>query len=513
MQLILELRGVEKRFGGVVALDKAELLCPAGKIVGLIGANGSGKSTMSRIINGTLQPDAGEFVYQGKRTSFRSPMEAARAGISMVYQNLSLVPDLSVWQNIWLGTEPLRPGGFLDDRTARARATELTRELCGWLQVDRPVGTLLPAEKQLVEIVKCLARNPQLLILDEPTAPLERAHVDLLFSLLRKRKVAGRSTIFISHRMTEVTEICDYLVVFRNGRTAGTIDFERENKDERRIIELMTGEPVEVGNARPRTATGSRPILEVQGLTLPPKLRGVSLTVHAGEIVGLAGLQGQGQEELMLALAGFRRFEGGRLAIDGEARELRHPSDAIRAGVALVPGDRHHQGLFLNHTVYLNAVYCRTALPKTPWFMNRAGLKEAVRRLCADLRVKTPSIFTPVGELSGGNQQKVVVANWLPLDPKVLLLSDPAKGVDVQAKAELYDLLRRLAERGTGVLLYASDNEELLRACDRILVIYEGSIVGELANRGLTERDIVDASVRSEPKGGRDLPGSRRVNA
>ena len=215
----------------------------------------------------------------------------------------------------------------------------------------------------------------------------------------------------------------------------------------------------------------------------------------------------------MLALAGFSRCEGGQVVVDGQACELRHPSDAIRAGMALVPGDRHHQGLFLSHTVYLNAIYCRTALSRTPWFMNRGSLKEAVRKLCADLRIKTPSIFTPVGELSGGNQQKVVVANWLPLEPKVLLLSDPAKGVDVQAKAELYDLLRRLAERGTGVLLYASDNEELLRACDRILVIYEGSIVGELVNRGLTERDIVDASVRSEPKGPGNAPASVRVNA
>jgi len=213
----------------------------------------------------------------------------------------------------------------------------------------------------------------------------------------------------------------------------------------------------------------------------------------------------------MLALAGCSRPEGGQVKVDGRPCRLRHPADAIRAGMALVPGDRHREGLFLDHSVYLNAVYCRTALAGTPWFMNRGGLKAQVRQLCAELRVKTESIFTPVGQLSGGNQQKVVVANWLPLKPKVLLLSDPAKGVDVQAKAELYDLLRRLAEEGTGVLLYASDNDELLRACDRILVVYEGSIVGELVNEGLTERDVVDASVRGETRTSPEP--SRRVEA
>ncbi len=497
MDHILELRGIEKRFGGVVALDGAELLCPAGRIVGLIGANGSGKSTISRIINGTHRPDAGTFLYRGREVRFHSPMDAARAGISMVYQNLSLVPDLTVSENIWLGNEPMGSRGFLDDRTARARARELTRELCGWLDVDREVRTLLPAEKQLVEIVKCLARSPQLLILDEPTAPLERSHVQALFSLMRARKERGESTIFISHRMPEVTEICDHLVVFRNGKTAGTIDFERESKDERKIVQLMTGESVQVPRERARQAGAGRAILEVHDLVLRPKLRGIDLTVHAGEIVGLAGLHGQGQEELMMALAGFTRADAGRVAVDGRPCRMRHPADAIRAGVALVPGDRLTQGLFPGHGIYLNAVYCRTALPKTPWLMDRSSLRDSVRRLCQDLRVKASSIHTPVDELSGGNQQKVVVANWLPLEPKVLLLGDPAKGVDVQAKAELYGLVRRLAEAGTGVLLYASDNEELLRACDRILVIYEGSIVGELVNQGLSEGDVVNASVRS----------------
>jgi len=508
-EYILELRGIEKRFGGVVALDRAELLCPAGRIVGLIGANGSGKSTISRIINSTHQLDAGEFLYQGKKARFHSPMEAARAGISMVYQNLSLVPDLSVWENIWLGNEPLARGGFLDDGAARDRALELTKQLCGWIDIDREVGTLLPAERQLVEIVKCLARNPKLLILDEPTAPLERSHVELLFSLLKTRKSQGDSTIFISHRMPEVTEICDYLVVFRNGRTAGTIDFEREGKDERKIIELMTGEAAEVRGARERSVSSARKVLEVQGLSVGPKLRDVSLTVHAGEIVGLAGLHGQGQEELMLSLAGFTRAERGRVLVDGRACRLRHPADAIRAGMALVPGDRHRQGLFLSHTIYMNAIYCRTGLADTPWIMNRNSLKEAVQKLCGDLRVKASSIFAPVGELSGGNQQKVVVANWLPLEPKVLLLDDPAKGVDVKAKAELYGLVEKLTEKGAGILLYASDNDELLRICDRILVIYEGSVVGELLNEGLNERDIVDASVRSARAA--DAPAHERV--
>lgn len=494
---VLKATGIRKSFGGVVALDGADLICPADKIVGLLGANGSGKSTMSRIINGTYRPESGSIVYRGKAVRFQSPREATRAGISMVYQNLSLVSDLTVWENINLGIEPLSKMGFLDNSRAKSLAREYLDKLCPWIDTQQKTYRLLPAEQQLVEIVKSLSRQPNFLILDEPTAALEKNHVNMLFELMRSLKKEGVSIIFISHRIQEVKEICDYLVIFRNGKTVGTIDFEKEGKDEAKIVALITGE------SHQNDASGRKPknfgpeVLTVQDIKLEPKLNGVSFSVRAGEIVGVAGLQGQGQEELMLALAGFYPSTRGQIRLAGQPVKLRHPKDAIRAGMVLVPGNRQREGLFLKHSIFMNIIYCQAAMKKTSWILRMKALKDSCRHVCRQLSLKTPSIFTPAGELSGGNQQKVVVANWLPLNPKVLLLSDPAKGVDVQAKADLYNLLTKIAAQGTAVVLYASDNEELLSFCNRILVLYEGVVVEDVINKEIDEKYLMNAAMRT----------------
>lgn len=494
---ILEANNITKHFGGVVALDKTNFTCQQGKIVGLLGSNGSGKSTMSRIINGTYKADEGTIKYKGATVFFQSPMEASDAGISMVYQNLSLVPDLTVWENIVLGREAVSRSGFLKNQNSKQLAQRYTDTLCPWIDVNREVRSLSPSELQLVEIVKSLARNPEFLILDEPTAALEKTHVDVLFNLMRQLKKDGVSMIFISHRLQEVKEICDSVVVFRNGRNAGTIDFEKEEKDENRIIHLITGEIISLVDTIKRESPFSQVRIKVENLSSRPKLKDISFEVRAGEILGISGLQGQGQEELMLALAGFTPVESGRVLIDGETVKLKHPRNAIQAGMFLVPGNRQTEGIFLGHSIFLNVIYPQAALRKGPWKMRMKKLRAQCSRICTELAIKSPSIHLLAHQLSGGNQQKVVVANWLDLKPKVLLLSDPAKGVDVQAKVDLYDLVVTLADEGTAVIIYASDNEELLRVCNRILVVYEGSIVADVANENITEKDLVNAAMRT----------------
>lgn len=494
---VLEALDIEKHFGGVIALDKAELICPPQKIVGLIGANGSGKSTISRIINGTYQPDSGRIFYQGKEIRFQSPGDAVRAGISMVYQNLSLVPDLTVWENINLGREPLSRMRFLDNKRARVLARQYCEKLCPWIDIEQKIRNLLPSEQQLIEIVKNLARQPKFLILDEPTAALEKSHVDMLFKLMRALKEEGVSIIFISHRLREVKEICDYLFIFRNGKTVGMIDFEKEEKDDEKIVSLITGEAYRIQSSIKHKRTFTKTALEIMDLTVTPKLNGISFEVSAGEIVGISGLHGQGQEELMLTLAGYIPIQTGKVKLDGNLLKLRHPKDAIGAGMVLVPGDRKREGLFMNHTIFMNLIYCQCGLKQTPWILKLRELKKISKQLCDSLTIRTPSIHKLANELSGGNQQKVVVANWLPLNPKILLLSDPAKGVDVQAKSDLYDLILGLAEQGTAILLYASDNEELIKVCDRILVLHEGFVLEDVVNEDIDEKYLVNAAMRA----------------
>jgi len=494
---ILKATRVTKRFGGVIALDNTDFICPERKIVGLLGANGSGKSTMSRIINGTYSADEGSIHYKGREVRFQSPMESAEAGISMVYQNLSLVADLTVWENIVLGRESSTKTGFLKNRESKQLAQKYMDKLCPWVDVDQEVRNLSPSELQLVEIVKSLARRPEFLILDEPTAALEKTHVDVLFTLMRQLKEEGVSMIFISHRLQEVKEICDSVVVFRNGRNAGVIDFDKEDKDEEKIVHLITGEAFSLDGTQQRESPFTQPRLSVRDMNAKPKLQDISFEVKEGEILGISGLQGQGQEELMFALAGYIPLDSGQVTLDGNPVKLKRPKNAIRCGIVLVPGNRQMEGLFLNHSIFLNVIYPQAALRNGPWKMRMKALRRQCSIVCSELAIKTPSIHSFANQLSGGNQQKVVVANWLDLKPKVLLLSDPAKGVDVQAKADLYDLVVKLADEGTTVIVYASDNEELLRVCNRILVIYEGRIVEDVRNDNITERDLVNTAMRT----------------
>jgi len=497
-EIILEAKGVKKCFGGVVALSNGNLRCRKGRITGLLGANGSGKSTISKIIAGVYKPDGGEIHYNGRIVHYRNPHEARQDGIALVFQNLSLVPDLTVWQNVVLGIERNR-GLFLDDEGARLLAREILEELYPGFDVERKVSELSPGEMQVVEVAKALAANPQLLILDEPTASLEQAQVRSLFACMRTLAQKGVAMIFTSHRLWEVMEICDEVTIFRNGEDVATIDFDTEEKDPEKIIGYITGEQrktvVAVNHGK---ASGDVLLrVKVKSKTRDKFLDDVSFELHEGEILGIGGLAGQGQEELMYALAGSYPNVRCEIELKGKKIRLHRPQDAIRHSILLVPGDRQREGLFLDHSVYDNAIFPRLGLRGHPlWIPERE-----YRRMCEEavriLSIKTPGVDAPVNTLSGGNQQKVVVARWLSFDVQVLLLADPAKGVDVGAKRDLYEYIVKLArEKKIGVLLYASDNEEFVEYCDRLLIMYEGQIVATLQGDEINDDAITAASMR-----------------
>ncbi|MCL6444634.1 MAG: sugar ABC transporter ATP-binding protein [Alicyclobacillus sp.] len=495
---VLEARSIRKAYDGVIALRDGSLTCEEGKICGLLGANGSGKSTMSKILSGVVRPDAGEILVNGSKVEFRSPRHASQFGIAMVHQHLSLIPELTVWENIALGHEARKRGGFLDDGRSRERAEQVVRELCPGISIYEKVSRLSPAQRQLIEITKVISLQPKILILDEPTAALEYAEVERLCQKLFALKEHGVSTIFISHRLWEVTRLCDYAVVFRNGETVGRIDFAGGGVDEQTIVEMITGK-ASAQHVRTRavavTRPAAKPVLEVRQVCVRNVLKEINLSLYPGEIVGLSGLHGQGQEALLMLLSGLIPLTSGEIRVDGSRIRLKHPRDAIRHGMMLVPGDRHKEGLFLSHSVFNNLVYPGFFRKRAQRILRRKRLADQVRNII-DMTALVPSNpERPVKTLSGGNQQKVVIGKWLPLEPKILLLSDPAKGVDVQAKQDLYGIVRELAGRGTAVLLYASDYDELIPLCDRVLVMFEGRIVNELPAGALSRESVIVAGL------------------
>ena len=372
------------------------------------------------------------------------------------------------------------------------------------------MALLPPSELQLVEIVKAFSRNPSFLILDEPTSSLEMQQVESLFSLMREMKQSGMSMVYISHRMHEVEQICDSIVVLRNGKTAGTVDLAAaQSIDYDRIVNLITGNR-QVSPIAEKDARREGPVLlEVRGLGDGRFLHEISLTIRKGEIVGLAGLQGQGQEELIMSLAGFRKVTSGEIRIEEHRVNIRNPRQAIAAGIIVVPGNRQTEGLFMDLPVFTNITFPQATTPGSPMFISTRKERRNSSKLVSDFSIKTSSLSTPVTSLSGGNAQKVVVAKWLPLNPRLLLMSDPAKGIDVQSKAELYELICGLAEKGTSTLLYASDLHELATYCDRILILYEGRIVDELQNIDLDEESLLSKCIQHGITGGPALAEGR----
>lgn len=494
----LEARSIVKNFGGIQALTDGNLSCDRGTVCGLLGANGSGKSTLSNIIAGLVKANGGEIYIDGELVKIHNSRDAKKRGIAMVHQNLSLIPELSVWENISLGHEALKRGRALDNKAAQKTAQEMLDRLCPEVSIHEKVKTLSPAQKQLVEIAKAVScPDMKILIMDEPTAALELHQCERVFDLVEDVKKQGIAIIFISHRLWEVLRICDMIVVFRSGESVATIDFGEEERCEQKIVSLITGkEQEQLFCINKEEKQDKEVLMEIKGLTLGDKLKETNITLRAGEIIGLGGLQGQGQEDLLLILSGLVPPDSGEVTLRDEKIPLKSTTEMIKNGVVLVPGDRHEEGLFLNHTVNFNLRYPSSAKDKGA-FVNLKKENESSAQKIKDVSLIPPDGSAVVRALSGGNQQKVVIGKWLGIASSVLLLSDPTKGVDVGARSEIYAIIDDMARQGIGVILYASDNEELMSVCDRILIMYEGSVVEEIRSQDFTEEKIIAASLRT----------------
>jgi ribose transport system ATP-binding protein len=495
------MQGVSKRFGGVSALQHADLVVEAGRIHAVLGENGAGKSTLIKIIAGVIAPDEGRMLLDGQPVSFASPAAANAVGIACIFQELSLIPDLSVADNISISNAPRRLG-LIDRRVQRRVAEEaLSRAGADNVHPLALVKDLPLSRRQMVEIAKALARKPRILILDEATSALAAADVTNIYAVLKRLRAEGLALVYISHRMHEIAELADECTVFRNGHSVAT--FAAGTRSDNEVVELMIGReydavfPTRTARAPRETA----PVLEVRGLGWGDRLADVSLRLHAGEVVGLGGLDGQGQRELLLGLFGVLRGTTGEISIDGRPVAINGPSVAKRKdiGMALIPEDRKTEGLMLPMSVRDNLSFAALATLSRWGVVDRAAERTAVERMVRLLAVRTGGTDLPAGSLSGGNQQKLVIGKWLMMTPRILLLNDPTRGIDVGTKQEMYKLLRELAEAGTAILFYSTDYDELIGCCDRVLVMYDGAIKRELIGDEITERALIGTALNIDP--------------
>lgn len=485
--------GVRKRYGGVHALRGARLALRPGEVHGLCGENGSGKSTLLKVISGQVDSDGGRVVLGGVETRFADPAEALAAGIATVSQERTVVPDLSVAENIFLGARKARSWRGIDWRTTRRRAREVLDRLHCAVDVDTPVGSLRPDLQQLVEIARALSTDARVLILDEPTSSLADDEVESLFAAVRRLKGSGVATVFVSHRLNEVFRLVDRVTVLRDGEVVGEGligDF-----DEPRLVHLMIGRELEDLVVDHRRHQLEDAVLRVRDLTVPGRVEAVTLDVGAGEIVGLAGLVGAGRSDLLGALFGLEREATGHIEIDGAPVRLRDPARAMRAGIAFVPADRARQGLVLDMSVAENMLMAQTSRAARFARPRRAAEQATVDSAVQDFRIVSASTTNPVWQLSGGNQQKIVLAKWFGTEPRALLLDEPTRGIDVAAKAEVYRLLEAAKANGLAILVSSSETPELQRLCDRILVMFRGRIVARLTNEEADEARIAGYAI------------------
>ncbi len=468
-----------------------------GEIHALVGGNGAGKSTLMKILQGVYVPDDGEMLVDGKRVQIRTPHDAGAHGIAMIFQEFSLIPTLTVAQNIFLAREPRTRPGLLNDRESERRTRALFAEMGEKIDPRAVVEGLSTGYWQLIEIAKALAQDARVLIMDEPTASLTRKETDALFELIRRLKARGISIVYISHRMEEIFQVADRITVLRDGSRVLT---ERAaDLTLPQLIDHIVGRKMEQAFEwkERRIDRSGTPLLEVEGLTGRSGFRDVSFQLHPGEILGIAGLMGSGRTEIARALFGIDHIHSGEVRIRGRRVEIRSTQDAIAAGISLVPEDRRLQGLVLDHSVKDNLL-----LPLLGR-LNRAGMVDdrrgevMVRSYVDSLRIKTSSIFKPIRLLSGGNQQKVVIAKWLAAEPDILIMDEPTAGVDIGAKTEVLDIMRELADAGKGVIVISSELQELLAVSDRVLILQDGTLKTEMERSAIESEEVLHHAVQS----------------
>ncbi|MEU5380780.1 MULTISPECIES: sugar ABC transporter ATP-binding protein [unclassified Streptomyces] len=502
---MLAVTGLCKSFPGVRALSDVDFTAHAGEVHALVGENGAGKSTLIKVLTGVYRPDAGEVTYNGTPVRFATPLQAQQAGISTIYQEVNLVPLMSVARNLLLGREPRGRLRLIDFGRMHREADETLRSLGIRVDVRRPLRELGVGAQQMVALARAVAVDARVVIMDEPTSSLEPREVSTLFEVIRTLRERGIAVVYVSHRMEELYEICDAVTVLRDGTVVHT--GRLADLDRLHLVSLMLGR--EIGEVRREGLTkfagshdaAAEPVLEAARLTVRHRLHGVSLSLRPGEVVGLGGLLGSGRSETARAIAGALPVDGGRVVVAGAPVRTGSTPAAIRAGISLLPEDRKTEGIVPGLSVRENIALA--ALPGLSRFglVDDARIDRIVDTFMKRLRIRASSSHQKVSELSGGNQQKVLLARWLALHPKVLLLDEPTRGIDVGAKAEVQALVDELADEGLAVLLISSDTEELIEGSDRVVVLKDGAVVRELTGDAVTEDELMRA-IAEVPEGG-----------
>lgn len=501
---VLEARSVSKRFPGVVALDDVSFSLRAGETHALVGENGAGKSTLIKVLTGVYRPDEGELRLAGERIAFARPFEAQQAGVSTIYQEVNLVPLMSVARNIFLGREPKNRFGLIDFARMHRETTELLDGFGVRVDPKRPLHTLGIGTQQMVALARAVSVNAQVVIMDEPTSSLEPREVETLFRVIGDLRARGIAVLYVSHRMDELYRICDRVTVLRDGRHIHTGDLA--DLDRMQLVSMMLGRDMAEVRRDGVTSFGSEghdasrtPVLTATGLSRDHQLHDISLSLYAGEVLGLGGLLGSGRSETAKALAGALSLDSGELSIGGRTLRRLTSAGAIRAGISLLPEDRKAEGIVPGLSVRENIVLAAMPRLSPAGIVSRARQDRIVDIFMKRLRIKAASPEQKVGELSGGNQQKVLLARWLCLEPKVLLLDEPTRGIDVGAKAEVQSLIDDLAREGLAVLLISSDIEELIEGADRIVVLRGGAVAGELSGDEVAESHLLEVLADHSP--------------
>ena len=488
MPAFLQVKNIDKRFHNTQALRDVSVLFERGDIHVIIGENGAGKSTLMKIVAGLYRQDAGEVLINGAPVAFASPRDAIRHGISMIHQELLPVPHLTVAQNIYLGREPLTILRTIDHARLNRDARDLFEQMGIDISPKRVMRSLSTAQVQLVEIAKAVSHRSEFLIMDEPTSALSDKEIDGLYRLIFRLKGEGKAIVFISHKLDEIFRVADTITVLRDGELVGTRPAAEMDKDT--LIAMMIGRDIRHAYPKEPAAIGE-PVLEVCGLTRAGDFEDVSFTLHKGEILGVSGLMGAGRTELVESIFGLRRPDSGRVLVRGEEVRIRGPHDAQRLGIALIPEDRKLLGLNLKASTSFNISICNIRNYVRARRISRRLENAAVDTMIARLGIKVASRATPVVSLSGGNQQKVVLAKWLMTLPEILIMDEPTRGIDVGAKTEIYRLIVAMAKQGKAVIMVSSELPEILGLSDRVLVLCEGRVKGTLQGDRINQRDIM----------------------
>lgn len=488
MGACLEIKNISKRFSGVQALDDVSLDINGGEIHVVIGENGAGKSTLMKIVAGLYQRDSGKILLEGEEVNFSHPLDAIRSGVAMIHQELMPVPYLTVAQNIFLGREPLTKAGLLDHKLIVQKAQELMDDI--GIEIDPRVEMrhLRTAQKQLVEIAKAVSFQSKVLIMDEPTSALSDKEIDRLYKLIFKLKAEGVAIVFISHKLDEIFHVADKVTVLRDGRFIATKPVGELTHDS--LIAMMIGREIQNIYEKVEVPCG-KPILEVRNLTKKGLFEDVSFTLHENEILGVSGLMGAGRTELVSSIFGLIPADSGEIYIRGQKVNINSPLDAQKQGMALIPESRHEQGLNLKDTTGFNISLCALDKLKKGIILDKKKERVSVEKGIREFNVKVPHAKTPVKSLSGGNQQKVVIAKWMMTEPDILILDEPTRGIDVGAKAEIYRLISKLAQSGKAVIMVSSELPEIVGMSDRVLVLCEGRMTGILSGDKINQQDIM----------------------